>query len=93
MGIEDQIRTIIQEEFDELKQFISKQLSSQKDPDERRYLTRSQMAKYLSIGVSTVDYWSKTGKLRKVQIKGQVRFDKVEVDASIQQGVLSRYSN
>lgn len=91
MGIEDHIRAIIQEEVGGLKQFITDALTRRKDPEEVRYLTRSQVAKYLSIGLSTVDYWAKIRKLNKVVVNGSVRFDKVEIDDFIQQGALSKF--
>ena len=91
MGIEDRIRSIVRQEVFTLRQFISEALAKQKDPEESRYLTRKQVAKYLSIGLSTVDYWAKTKKLIKVNVNGSIRFDKVEIDAHIQQGTLSKF--
>lgn len=90
MGIEDHIRAIVQEEVYGLRQFITEALSKHQDPEDSRYLTRKQVAKYLSIGLSTVDYWTKTKKLTKVDVNGSVRFDKYEIDSTIKRGILSR---
>ncbi len=51
--------------------------------NDARYLTRHQVSQYLGIGLSTVDYWAKNGKLNKLKIDGSVRFDKAEIDESI----------
>lgn len=51
-----------------------------KNQQESRYLTRKQVALYLNIGLSTVDLWSKLGKLRKIYMDGSVRFDREEID-------------
>lgn len=45
-----------------------------------RYLTRKQVADYLGIGLSTVDYWARIGRLNKVFIEDTPRFDKEEID-------------
>ena len=48
-----------------------------------RWLTRKQVANYIGISLSTVDYWASIGKLNKIYIDGSTRFDKQEIDASI----------
>lgn len=47
-----------------------------------RYLSRKQTAEYLDIGLSTVDYWARIGKLHKVFIEDAPRFDREEIDKS-----------
>ena len=48
-----------------------------------RYLTRKQVSCYLGIGLSTVDYWARIGKLKKQEYQKSIRFDKLEIDACI----------
>lgn len=47
-----------------------------------RYLTRQQTADYVSASVKTVDLWARTGKLRRIYIKGSPRFDREFIDQS-----------
>jgi len=56
-----------------------------------RFLTRSQTAKYLSIGKSTVDYWANIGKLKRHKLEKSVRFDRQEIDEALKTGGLTRY--
>ena len=72
------IREVLQEELSILKGDILESIQTSKETS--RYLTRKQVAQYMNIGLSTVDYWSRLGKLTKIQIDGSVRFDKVELD-------------
>ena len=56
------------------------QISPESKNEEQRYLTRKEVARYLGVALSTVDLWSRTGKLRKINVNGSIRFDKYEVD-------------
>jgi len=70
-----------------IKEFFAEKgsslFSTKSLPDHSRYLTRSQVATYLGIAVSTVDYWARIGKLNKIDLSGSPRFDKSEIDANI----------
>ena len=82
MSIESQIATLLEElqSFrSELKSVL--ELKHGTGSEDARYLTRTQVAKYLSIGISTVDYWCRTGKLKKHKHGKSVRFDRQEIDA------------
>jgi len=76
--IENIIKNAIHEEFDQLKKELLE--SMENATEKQRYMTRKDVANYLGIGLSTVDYWSRLGKLKKVNIGGSIRFDKVELD-------------
>ena len=87
------IREIFREEIEDLKRCILETIPDRFGKEETRFLTRKQVSKYLSIGISTVDYWTKIKKLRKIDVHGIVRFDKIEIDQALQQGILSKYKN
>ena len=84
---EDDFRLIVRSEVREaIQEVLVKQLpqlQSRNEFKDTRYLTRRQVAKYLGIGLSTVDYYARCGKLKKIFIKGSPRFDKEEIDKSI----------
>lgn len=48
--------------------------------EQARYLTRHQVSTYLGIAPSTVDYWSRIGKLTKVYIGKTPRFIREDID-------------
>lgn len=68
----------LQEELQVLKDEILQAIKQNRE--ESRYLTRKQVAQYLNIGLSTVDYWTRLGKLTKIRVNGSIRFDKRDVD-------------
>lgn len=72
------IRSLLKEELEPLKNEILQSMKMQRE--ESRYLTRKQVAQYLNIGLSTVDYWTRLGKLTKIRVNGSIRFDKRDVD-------------
>lgn len=49
-----------------------------------RYLSRREVANYLSIGLSTVDFWVRTGRLDKIKVGRAMHFDRNELDASLE---------
>lgn len=77
---------------DELKAVISKELKQQldglvnhfqpKQPTE--YLTRQQVAEMLDIDISTVQKWSKEGKLNPYSIGARVYFKRSDIENSLQ---------
>ncbi|MCB0689659.1 MAG: helix-turn-helix domain-containing protein [Saprospiraceae bacterium] len=76
--IEDALRELLKNEFEVLRSELKEMLNSKNE--EQRYLTRKEVARYLGVALSTVDLWSRTGKLRKINVNGSIRFDKYEVD-------------
>ena len=52
-----------------------------KQPNE--YLTRSEVAKMFSIDISSVNNWSKNGKLKPLGMGGRVYFLRSEIEASL----------
>jgi len=61
------------------KELIDQVLESIKPKDEERYITRKQAAVFLSVSLSTIDHWSRIGKIKKEDLKGSVRFDKEDL--------------
>ena len=78
MAIEDALRDLLKEEFEVFRSEIRNLLKSQNE--EQRYLTRKEVARYLGVALSTVDLWSRTGKLHKIKVSGSSRFDRLEID-------------
>lgn len=76
--VERIIQDTIKAEFATLKEELVELIQKQSSP--QRYLTRKEVAAYLVIGLSTVDLWSRLGKLTKYRIDGSVRFDREEID-------------
>ena len=83
MNIETVFRELLREELEFQKAEILE--SIERSQEKSRYMTRKEVAKYLSIGLSTVDYWSGIGKLEKIEISGTVRFDKNQIDQLLNQ--------
>lgn len=63
----------------QLQEFLN--LYKPKQPNE--YLTRSDVAKMFSIDISSVNNWSKKGKLNPLQIGGRIYFLRSDVEASL----------
>ena len=76
--IEDALRELLKNEFEVLRSELKEMLNSKNE--EQRYLTRKEVARYLGVALSTVDLWSRTGKLRKINVNWSIRFDRNEVD-------------
>lgn len=74
----EKLKELVHEEFQQMKGDILSEI--RKSESESRYLTRKDVARYMNCGLSTVDYWARTGKLQKINIDGTVRFDKVVID-------------
>ena len=70
------IFNFIDKKFDELKKFYQP-----KEP--KQYLTRQEVAKLLSVDLSTVHNLSKRGILQKLQIGGRVLYLRSSVEKSI----------
>lgn len=49
----------------------------------KEYLTRSDVAKMLSVDISTVSNWQKSGKLNPLGLSGRIYFLRSEVEASL----------
>lgn len=77
--VERIIQNIIQAEFATLKEELVELIQKQSSP--QRYLTRKETAVYLGLAKSTVDLWSRQGKLTKIYFGKSVRFDREEIDA------------
>lgn len=78
----DFVRTEIRQAIVEVLQQQEPVIRLRSQFKEARFLTRRQVATYLGIGMSTVDYWVSIGKLTKIYINGSPRFDREEVDKS-----------
>lgn len=66
----------VKTQFDELKQFYQP-----KEP--KTYLTRQEVAKMLSVDLSTVHNLTKRGVLEKLQIGGRILYLRSQVEKSI----------
>lgn len=66
----------IDKKFDELKNFYQP-----KEP--KKYLTRTEVSKMLSVDISTVHNMSKKGILQKYQISGRILYLRSEVENAI----------
>lgn len=51
--------------------------------EESKYLTRKEVAKMFSVNLSTINSWSKNGKLSPVGLGGRVYFIREEVEKAI----------
>jgi len=78
----DFVRTEIRQAIVEVLQQQEPVIRLRSQFKEARFLTRRQVATYLGIGMSTVDYWVSIGKLKKIYINGSPRFDREEIDKS-----------
>jgi excisionase family DNA binding protein len=83
MITKSELRMLVRQEINAAIEPITKKLKADEAFKEKRYLTIKEVAEYLSIGVSTVHYWVKEGKLKKHYIKGAPRFDKYEIDQEV----------
>ncbi len=72
------LKQILQEEMKVFKEEILQTIKQ--DRELSRYLTRKQVAQLMSIGLSTVDYWARLGKLTKLRIHGTIRFDREQIN-------------
>lgn len=63
-----------------LKQYVPQQPEQQNLPE---YLTRKEVADYLSCSLATVDNYSREGLLQKRYICGLPRFKREEVQAAL----------
>ena len=70
------LHTVVKAELKELLKELKP-----KQPNE--YLTRSEVAKMFSIDISSVNNWSKSGKLNPLAIGGRVYFLLSEIEASL----------
>lgn len=66
----------VQSQIDDLKQHFTP-----KQPKE--YLTRSDVAKMLSVDISTISNWQKSKRLNPLAIAGRIYFLRSEVEASL----------
>lgn len=84
MFSEDIFRKVIREEVaTALEDKIQELLKTRPTPSPKM-MTRHQVAKELGIGLSTVDYWTRTGRLTKVQVgKRAVRFERARIEELI----------
>ena len=87
--IQDEVKTALHAFFQENPTLNL--LSTNSGYQNCRFLTRKQVSQYLGIGLSTVDYWARIGKLTKVHLDGSIRFDKEAIDQSIRG--LKKYSS
>lgn len=55
-----------------------------------RWMTRKDVAAYLSVDIRTVSRYTASGKLKAHELEGIVRYDRHEVDALMERGVRSQ---
>lgn len=73
-----------------IQEYFEARQGHDSSPPKPRYLSRREVAEYLSIGLSTVDYWARIGRLKKIKVGRSVRFDRQELDESLQK--LQKYA-
>lgn len=73
--------------LDDLKQIVSEAVTSAVTgsldrfiPDEKRYLTRKEVAEKFHVSLSTVHAWINSGKIKAVKIGRRTLFDLAEVE-------------
>jgi len=72
--IRQAVQSALEEKIDDLRSALLETNSM--------YMTRRDVSQELRIGMSTVDYWVRAGRLRKHKLgKGAVRFLREEVEA------------
>lgn len=76
-------RLIRTETLAAIEEYFQSQPRTDGEPQDSRYMSRRELASYLSIGLSTVDHWVRIGRLRKIKIGRAVRFDRHEIDDSL----------
>lgn len=77
----DELQELIQSSLEAvLKQYVPPQPEQQKLPE---YMTRKEVADYLSCSLATVDNYSREGTLQKRYIHGLPRFKREEVQAAL----------
>lgn len=69
--------------LDDLKSFLQELKFLQKEEQTSDYLTRQQVAKMLSIDLSTVHNWTKQGKLISHGIGNRVYYKRSEIEQAI----------
>lgn len=78
---------IIPVSLDDLKQIVTEAVSEAVTgsldrfiPDEKRYLTRKEVAEKFHVSLSTVHAWINSGKIQAVKIGRRTLFDLSEVE-------------
>ncbi|WP_059025497.1 helix-turn-helix domain-containing protein [Gabonibacter massiliensis] len=78
---------IIPVSLDDLKQIVSEAVTraftgslDRFIPEEKKYLTRKEVAQKFHVSLSTVHAWINSGKIRAVKIGRRTLFDLSEVD-------------
>ena len=71
---------IIPVSLDDLKQIVTEAVSEAVIPDEKRYLTRKEVAGKFHVSLSTVHAWINSGKIQAVKIGRRTLFDLSEVE-------------
>ena len=81
------VATTPQQLRDDISQDVKKQLdelkNSFKPKSQEELLTRSETAKFLKIGLSTLYKWTKKGRLRAFGISGKVYYKRSEVESAL----------
>ncbi len=80
---------IIPVSLDDLKQIVSEAVISAVTgsldrfiPDEKRYLTRKEVAEKFHVSLSTVHAWINSGKIQAVKIGRRTLFDLSQIEAA-----------
>lgn len=80
---------IIPVSLDDLKQIVTEAVSEAVTgsldrfiPDEKRYLTRKEVAAKFHVSLSTVHAWINSGKIQAVKIGRRTLFDLSEVESA-----------
>ena len=81
MFSEERFREVLRQEMDKVLHAKIQEIRDLPRP-KPSMMTRHQVMQELGIGLSTVDYWVRTGRLTKIRIgKRAVRFKRSDVEA------------
>lgn len=66
-----------------IKSHLDDFLKNFKPKEPNDYLSRTEVAKMLSVDISTISNWQKNGKLKPYAIGGRILFKRADIEASL----------
>lgn len=66
-----------------IKNHLDDFLKNFKPKEPNDYLSRTDVAKMLSVDISTISNWQKNGKLKPYAIGGRILFKRADIEASL----------
>jgi len=66
-----------------IKSYLDDFLKNFKPQEPNDYLSRTEVAKMLSVDISTISNWQKNGKLKPYAIGGRILFKRADIEASL----------